>query len=481
MRALTLSIVAASLLVTASVAPARKQTRAQQRCVMTLLVGGFKVAGTQGVTNSRCVRDPGPGQSLTACLAENGRATSAVNRLAANTLVSCTKSPADFGVPNAFEETVSEAAIVHERGLLMDLFGADPDAAVIGQDEAGAECQAKVIRSTERVMRDRQRAFFTCVKKALRKGARDAAALDPCVGTRDEFVSHAENKVYGTLDKRCEGVDLPAAFPGICSGPTDLGSCLVTRTACRACRLSATMAALDVDCDLIDDRTDNDSCRFPVSLSGDAIDFFEGFDSRIAGARIAILEHPEREVITSANGAFLFEDLEEGEEVTLTLDKAGYHPIQTGTIRLGAAGATRVTFQAVTDGVYTAFGAILGIIPDEENRCQMVTTVTRVGKSIYDPGAHGEAGVTVTTSPELPAEHGPIYFNASVIPDPSLSETSEDGGSLYIQVPPGEYVWTARKRGTMISRIKQKCRAGFLVNASPPWGLQTHAAPPPAK
>ena len=84
----------------------------------------------------------------------------------------------------------------------------------------------------------------------------------------------------------------------------------------------------------------------------------------------------------------------------------------------------------------------------------------------------------MTTSPELPAEHGPIYFNASVIPDPSLTETSEDGGALYIQVPPGEYVWTAHKAGTMISRIKQQCRVGFLVNASPPWGLQAHAAPP---
>jgi hypothetical protein len=117
---------------------------------------------------------------------------------------------------------------------------------------------------------------------------------------------------------------------------------------------------------------------------------------------------------------------------------------------------------------------LLGTEPDEVNRCQMVTTVTRVGRSIYDPGAHGEAGAIVTTVPPLPAEHGPIYFNAFVLPDRSLTETSEDGGVLSIQVPPGEYVWTARKPGAMISRIKSKCRAGFLVNASPPWGLQTH-------
>ena len=43
-----------------------------------------------------------------------------------------------------------------------------------------------------------------------------------------------------------------------------------------------------------------------------------------------------------------------------------------------------------------------------------------------------------------------------------------------IQVPPGEYVWTAFKPAHVFTRVKMKCRAGFLVNASPPWGLQTH-------
>ena len=90
------------------------------------------------------------------------------------------------------------------------------------------------------------------------------------------------------------------------------------------------------------------------------------------------------------------------------------------------------------------------------------------------PGAHGEAGAVVTLNPPLPAEHGPIYFNAQVLPDRTLTETSEDGGVLFIQVPPGEYVWTATRPDTLFSRIKSKCRVGFLVNASPPWGLQTH-------
>jgi hypothetical protein len=365
--------------------------------------------------------------------------------------------------------------------VVTDLFGADPDAAIIAQaeDVAGAKCQAQVTKRTEALMIARQKAFVECVKKVVRKGAGDAAALAPCVESNLKGpVSRTARKLRGDVKRRCKGVDLAAAFPGACADPADtFAACVVTRATCRACRLAATSAALDVDCDLVDDDTDNDSCRFPVSVSGHAIPFIGGPDGRIEDARIAILEHPEREVTTSADGAFLFDGLEEGSEVTLTMDALGYHPIQTGTIRLGAAGATRVTFQAPTFEIYAALAALLQVTPDEANRCQMVTTVTRVGKSVYDPGAHGEAGVTVTTAPALPAEHGPIYFNELVLPDRSLVETSEDGGALHIQVPPGEYVWTAHKPGVLISRIKQKCRAGFLVNASPPWGLQTHAAP----
>lgn len=211
-----------------------------------------------------------------------------------------------------------------------------------------------------------------------------------------------------------------------------------------------------------------------VSVSGDAIPFAGGPDGRIAGAEVWILERPERRVTTGADGHFEFDGLEAGSEVTLVMDHPEYYPIQTGTITLGPEGAERVTFQAVTYPIYDAFADFLQIEPDPA-RCQMVTTVTRVGKSIYDPGAHGEAGVVVTLDPSLPAEQGPIYFNASVLPDRSLTETSEDGGVLFLQVPPGDYVWTAEKPGVEFSQVKMKCRAGLLVNASPPWGLQAEA------
>jgi hypothetical protein len=216
---------------------------------------------------------------------------------------------------------------------------------------------------------------------------------------------------------------------------------------------------------------DDETTTRLVSVSGDAIPFANGPNGRIEGAEVWILEHPEMRVVTGADGHFEFSGLRAGTEVTLVMDHPDYVPIQTGTILLGPGGAQRVTFQAVTADIYNALALLLDVEPDD-SKCQMVTTITRVGKSIYDPGAHGEAGVTVTLDPPLPADQGPIYFNSSVIPDRQLEESSDDGGVLFLQVPPGEYVWTADKPGVELTQVKMKCRAGVLVNASPPWGLQ---------
>lgn len=209
-----------------------------------------------------------------------------------------------------------------------------------------------------------------------------------------------------------------------------------------------------------------------VSVSGDAIPFNVSPDARIEGALITVLEHPEMQMTTGPDGHFHFDGLEAGSEVTLLLEHPDYHPIQTGTIELGPYGAERITFQAVDYLTYYGLGLMLWLIPDDRNCCQMVTTVTRVGKSLYDAGAHGEEGATVTLDPPLPSGHGPFYFNSEVYPDRSLTEASDDGGALFVQIPPGTYTWTAHKEGMEFTQVKMKCRPGWLINASPPWGLQ---------
>ncbi len=217
------------------------------------------------------------------------------------------------------------------------------------------------------------------------------------------------------------------------------------------------------------------SCGAPTpataTISGDAFDFSVGISGGIAGAHVFVLEDPTLGATTDAAGHFLIPGVPVGSDASLVMEHPDYILVQTATFEVPAAGLSRVTFQAVTPDVRDALAGVLSLTIDPA-ACQMVTTVTRIGRSVYDPGAHGEAGVTVTLDPPLPATSGPVYFNSSVIPQRSLTETSDDGGVLFANVPPGDYTWTATKAGATFAQVRMTCRAGVLVNAAPPWGLQ---------
>jgi Carboxypeptidase regulatory-like domain len=208
-----------------------------------------------------------------------------------------------------------------------------------------------------------------------------------------------------------------------------------------------------------------------VAVSGDAFVF--GPYTKIAGATVTIRELPEQSTTTDAEGHFAFEALPAGAAATFVFETMGYPRTSTKTFTLPAAGELleRVTFQVPDDATYDLLATVVGIVPDAST-CQIATTVTRVGKSIYDQGAHGEAAATVSIDPPLPAEHGPVYFNAQVIPELELTETSEDGGVLFVNVPAGSYTLTASKPGVEFVAVEIACEPGVLVNASPPNGLQ---------
>lgn len=443
----------------------------EAKCVTALHKDGVKTASVYAKQLAACFSGALAGKvaDLPACVAATPG--EAVTKSAAkgdkDALKRCSLIPVSFGVPAAFDDTISEAAIVHTAGLVTELFGATP---TLAGTDAGKLCQRTALKATQKLAAAYSKSFTKCGKTTLKTGV-DSDALLPCL---DPDLTADVTVFSAAVTAACAGVSPAAALPGSCSAASDatVADCLATRVRCRECRQHSTFAALDSDCDDVDDGIDNDSCSFPVTLSGNAIHFSEG--TRVADATVWVLEHPEMTTVTNADGYFEFPGLEEGEEVSLVLEHPDFHPIQNGTVRLGATGAERVTFQAVTWAVYDGLAFLLSIVPDELNACQMVTTVTRVGKSIYDPGAHGEPFAIVSTEPALTSDHGPIYFNSSVLPQPSLTRTSDDGGVLFVQVPPGDYVWTARRVDSVFTRVKSKCRAGLLVNASPPWGLQKH-------
>jgi len=209
-----------------------------------------------------------------------------------------------------------------------------------------------------------------------------------------------------------------------------------------------------------------------VEVSGNAFNFGPT-GGRVEGATVTILEMPDRSTVTGEDGYFVFPDLDAGAEATFVFEAEGFPITYTKTFTLPEAGEAveRVTFQVPNDGMYDILAMVAQIEPDPET-CQISSTVTRVGKSLYDEGAHGEEGATISIDPPLPPEHGPIYFNASVFPDHDLTETSVDGGILYTNVPPGSYHITATKDGVDFESVYIECEADVLVNPSPPFGLQ---------
>lgn len=210
-------------------------------------------------------------------------------------------------------------------------------------------------------------------------------------------------------------------------------------------------------------------------VRGDAFSFSLG-QGRVGGAVVRSLEHPGRCAVTDEDGRFALGGFAPGEAVTLTLERQGYAPTQTGTRSLPPGGLERVTFQAPTVEIFRLIAGISGVGP-APGTCQIAATVTEIGRSLYDDApSHGEAGATVTLDPLPEGVRGPIYFRylapGLIVPDRSLGETTRDGGVLFLETPPGEYTLTAHKEGARFTQAQVRCRAGWVVNASPPFSLQ---------
>jgi hypothetical protein len=159
-----------------------------------------------------------------------------------------------------------------------------------------------------------------------------------------------------------------------------------------------------------------------------------------------------------------------------------HHPgsplIHTGTHTVGAEGLERLTFQAPTHRIYRLLATAVNVTT-RASRCQIAATVTEIGRSIYttDWPSHGEAGATVTLSPAGAMADGPVYFQyyeSGILPERELTQTTRDGGVLFLNVEPGDYVLSATKPGARFRSVRVRCIAGALVNAAPPMSLQAY-------
>lgn len=228
-----------------------------------------------------------------------------------------------------------------------------------------------------------------------------------------------------------------------------------------------------------------------------------GYDL-IAGATISVLEMPELSTRSNADGEFTIEGIPVGSEATFVLEHTNYPLTYTKTHTIRDS-IDNLTFQVPNRGLYSVIEIQLGITSDPD-KCQMVSTFTRFGKTIGDQGHHGEPGAitTIDVPDGAVLGDGPVYFGDNVVPDRNRTYSSLDGGVLIVNSDPGDYTLTAscvtdpadmaafleeyppeeypdeslrcQTEDVRFEPVLMKCRAGVFLNASPSYGLQ--ALPP---
>src|SRR5450755_4699851 len=184
------------------------------------------------------------------------------------------------------------------------------------------------------------------------------------------------------------------------------------------------------------------------------------FQSTVAGAHISIAEAPITRLLnirSDESGKWSFKAVKiQGRPLALSFvyELAGYTTTKSQVFQVGDSGITDVAVQFPTEIYFSAakgqieqqIGALIGAPYTLAN--VLVTTVGKSWASMYSPELpHGDPGAAVSINPAapFPASLGPVYFNASVAPDPTLTSTSVDGGVLFGNLASGSYTVTASK------------------------------------
>jgi hypothetical protein len=202
------------------------------------------------------------------------------------------------------------------------------------------------------------------------------------------------------------------------------------------------------------------------------------FDNQdpIAGATVKVAELPGVSATSGADGTY---DLvvPDGTAVTPYAEAAGHRGLHTQTFVTEGRDMERVNHQIPTTGAFQFLAGTLGVPMDANDNpveCAVVSTFSTVNvrdvsfAEFVAYGAHGVAGATGSATPALGK---PTYFNDSVIPDASKTESSIDGGVVWTRIPAGVYRFSAQHPTTRFANFRATCVPGRVVNANPPQGF----------
>jgi hypothetical protein len=217
------------------------------------------------------------------------------------------------------------------------------------------------------------------------------------------------------------------------------------------------------------------SAKPTVTISGHAYAFNHS-ETALPGATIRVRELPGAAAITDANGDYVLTVPDEADVTPYIEPPPGYNEIDLQTFHTRGRAIKNANFQTPADAEYNALAQLLAVPTGPDGRpeqCAIVTTASKRDvrgvdfETLVARTPHGVPGATAHAKPSLP---GPIYFNDSVIPDPSQPETSGDGGIIWPEVPTGTYRVDTQSPSTRFATFLATCAPGRIVNANPPWG-----------
>jgi hypothetical protein len=212
-----------------------------------------------------------------------------------------------------------------------------------------------------------------------------------------------------------------------------------------------------------------------VTVSGRAY-AFNHMDTFLAGSTIRVREYPKLSATTDGNGDYSLA-VPDGATVTPYIEPpAGYNQIDLQTFHARGEPIVNANLQGPGDPEYNGLAALLSVPFGPDGRPQQCANVTTASarnvrgvpyETFHERTPHGVAGATAHGVPALPP---PVYFNDSVIPDTTQTETSGDGGIIWTEVPAGAYRVITGSTTTRFASFLATCEPGRIVNANPPWG-----------
>jgi hypothetical protein len=197
-------------------------------------------------------------------------------------------------------------------------------------------------------------------------------------------------------------------------------------------------------------------------------------------------------------------DVEPGRKLTLKFNKASFPPVQTATVTVPPHGLKgddhEITFQVPGRKLYKALRAVFG--KPKKGMHHVVTTVSALGHTLHDD--IGEAGVALTLKSKdakvirddavyLGTAFGKTEWLRPIATAriPGLKRfrhkaTSHDGGAMFLNVPPGDYILEARKMGKdgkpvlfTVAELVVSKDSPELINISPPHSPHVLLRPTP--